>query len=153
MSTSPRRVIVATATTDVTASRAEVFRLLTEPELVPLWVKGLLESRPEGDGGVRLGARSIEVIRGGGRTSLVPAEIIELTPDSVVASRLDTPDGPFVSRFELDDLPAGCRVTQSMTAHVRLPRVVPQRLVTWILAARLRQDLRRLSRLARSERT
>ena len=142
----------ATATIDVAADRVRVFRLLTEPELVPLWVEGLVESRPEGDGQVRLGARSVEVVRQGGRTTRMAAEIVELIPDSVVANRLEAADGRYLSRFELAAAGSGCRVTQSMTAEIRLPRLVPRRLVTWMLAARLRQDLRRLKRLAESGR-
>ena len=142
----------ATATIDVGASRARVFRLLTEPELVPLWVKGLLESRPEGDGQVRLGARSVEVVRRGGRTVQMAAEIVELIPDSIVTNRLEAADGQYLSRFELRDVGSACRVTQSMTAEIRVPRLVPRRFVAWMLAARLRQDLGRLKRLAESER-
>ena len=142
----------ATATTDVAADRRLVFRLLTEPELVPLWVKGLVESRPEGDGQVRLGARSVEVVRQGGRTMQMAAEIVELIPDSIVANRLEAADGQYLSRFELRDVGSGCRVTQSMTAEIRVPRLVPRRPVVWMLAARLRQDLGRLKRLAESER-
>ncbi len=141
----------ATATIDVAADRARVFRLLTEPELVPLWVKGLVESRPEGDGQVRLGARSVEVVRQGGRTTQMVAEIVELIPESVVANRLEASDGQYLSRFELREAGPACRVTQSMTAEIRLPRLVPRRAVTWMLATRLRQDLGRLKRLAESE--
>lgn len=140
----------ATATVDVAADRARVFRLLTEPELVPRWVKGLVESRPEGDGQVRLGARSVEVLRQGGRTTEMAAEIVELVPDSVVANRLEAADGHYLSRFELRDVGSACRVTQTMTAEIRLPRLVPRRVGTWLLAARLRQDLGRLKRLAES---
>ena len=147
-----RSSLRATATIDVAADRARVFRLLTEPELVPLWVKGLVESRPEGDRQVRLGARSVEVVRVGGRTMQMAAEIVELIPDSVVANRLEAADGQYLSRFELRDVGSACRVTQSLAAEVRLPRLVPRRLVTWMLAARLRQDLGRLKRLAESER-
>ena len=142
----------ATATVDVAADRARVFRLLTEPDLVPLWVKGLVESRPEGDAQVRLGARSVEVVREGGRTMHMAAEIVELVPDSIVANRLQAADAQYLSRFELRDVGSACRVTQSMTAEIALPRLVPGRLVAWMLAARLRQDLGRLKRLAESER-
>jgi uncharacterized protein YndB with AHSA1/START domain len=144
--------LVATATVDVAADRGRVFRLLTEPELVPLWVKGLVESRPEGDGQVRLGARSVEVVHEGGRTMQMTAEIVELIPDSIVANRLEAADGQYLSRFELRDVGPACRVAQSMTAEIGLPRLVPRRFVTWMLSARLRRDLGRLKRLAESER-
>ena len=144
--------LAATATIDVVADRARVFRMLTEPELVPLWVKGLVESRPGGDGQVRLGATSVEVVRQGGRTMEMTAEIVELIPDSVVANRLEAADMQYLSRFELHDVGSACRVTQSMTAEIQLPRLVPQGPVRWMVAARLRHDLGRLKRLAESDR-
>ena len=148
MSEMTARTITAQAQTTIQAPRGVVFRWLTDPGLLPQWVTGLVESRPEGAAKVLVGARSIEVVSLRGRSTEMPSEIVELQPDRVISSRIETPDGPLVSRFELEDVGGTCRVVQTLTAKFSGTRWVPSVLIAAATARQLRRDLATLSRMS-----
>ncbi len=142
------RVIRAEARTNIRCPMAIVFGWLTDPALLPQWVTGLVESRPRGTAEVRLGARSVEHVSLRGRTVTMPAEIVELDGCHVIASRIETPDGPLLSRFVLDDLGDACCLVHTLAAEVSGHRWVPSVIMKAGMARQIRGDLARLTRLA-----
>ena len=145
------RVIDAEARTTIRRPAATVFGWLTEPTLVPQWVTGLVASRPVGPAEVRLGAQSVEEVSLRGRTVAMHAEIVELVEleggGRVIASRIETPDGPLLSRFVVDDLGDACSVTHTLTAEVSDHRWVPSRLIAAGMTRQIRRDLAALTQL------
>lgn len=141
------RVIHAEAHTSIRRPVAVVFSWLTDPALVPRWVTGLVASRPMGAAEVRLGARSVEEVAVRGRTVTMPAEIVELEDGRLIASRIETPDGPLLSRFVLDDLGDASTVTHTMAAEISDHRWVPSRFIAAGMTRQIRGDLARLTRL------
>jgi uncharacterized protein YndB with AHSA1/START domain len=141
------RVIDAEAHTSIRRPVAVVFRWLTDPALVPQWVTGLVASRPVGPGEVRLGARSVEEVSVRGKTITMQAEIVELEDCRVIASRIETPDGPLLSRFVLDDLGGACTLTHTLTAEMSDHRWIPRRFIAAGMTRQIRGDLASLTRL------
>lgn len=118
---------------------AVVFGWLTDPSLLPRWVSGLVESRPEGTAEVRLGARSLEEVVVRGRSMTMAAEIVELEGSHLIGTRVETPDGSLLSRFELEDLGEACGLLHTVTAEFDGNRWIP----SWVLAAVMRREFRR----------
>ena len=146
------RVIRAEARATIRRPVAVVFGWLTDPSLLPRWVTGLVESRPEGAAEVRLGARSVEEVRVRGRSMTMTAEIVELEGTHLVASRIETPDGPLTSRFELDDLGEACDLLHTLTAEFEGHRWIPSALLAAGMSRQIRRDLARLTQLAEADR-
>ena len=142
------RVIRAEAHATIRRPCAVVFGWLTDPSLLPRWVTGLVESRPEGTAEVRLGARSVEEVSLRGRTMTMIAEIVELEPSHVVASRIETPDGPLLSRFVLDDIGEACSLAHTLTAEFSGHRWIPSGFLAASMSRQIRRDLDRLTQLA-----
>jgi hypothetical protein len=69
----------------------EVFRYLTEPDLLPRWIDGLRESRPLGDGVMRVGAKSIEVVQARGKTFEMISEVTALDGERALSVRITYP--------------------------------------------------------------
>jgi len=144
------RVINAEARTTIRRPAATVFGWLTEPTLVTQWVTGLVASRPVGSAEVRLGAQSVEEVSLRGRTVAMNAEIVELVElegSRVIASRIETPDGPLLSRFVVDDLGDACSVTHILTAEMSDHRWVPSRLIAAGMTRQIRRDLAAMTQL------
>lgn len=142
------RVIRAEARATIRRPSAVVFGWLTDPSLLPRWVTGLVESRPEGAAEVRLGARSVEEISVRGKTMTMTAEIVELEGSHVIASRIQTPDGPLLSRFVLDDLGESCSLVHTLTAEFSDHRWIPSAVIAAGMNRQIRRDLARLTQLA-----
>jgi uncharacterized protein YndB with AHSA1/START domain len=142
------RTIRAEARTTIRRSVAEVFGWLTEPELLVQWVTGLVGSRPDGSAEVQVGARAVEEVVVRGRTIMMPSEIVELEPDHAIASRIETPDGPCLSRFVLEDLGERCALVHTMTAEVKGQRWVPSAVMAAGMGRQMKGDLARLTTLA-----
>jgi len=143
-----RRVIRAEARTTIRRPVAAVFNWLTEPALLPQWVTGLVESRPVGPAEVRVGARSVEEVSVRGRSITMAAEIVELARCRVIASRIETPDGPLLSRFDLEDLGDACGLVHTLTAEFGGHRWIPSVVIAAGMSRQIRRDLARLTRLA-----
>ena len=127
------RVIHAEAHTSIRRPVAVVFRWLTDPALVPLWVTGLVASQPVGGAEVRLGARSVEEISVRGRTITMPAEThAGLRPH--VAS-------------VLDDLGDACTLTHTLAAEMSDHRLIPSTFIAAGMKRQIRGDLAGLTRL------
>lgn len=147
----PGRSVVATAEVKIDAPCGVVYEWATSPERVVLWVKDLVESRPLRDGvPLQVGARSIEVIKVGGKLLEVPAQVTALEAGRLVENRLNLPEGPATSRTEIVAVPGGCAVSQSMVAVFAGMRLVPGPVLSWLVRRRLGGDLGRLKRLVES---
>lgn len=140
------RVIRAVARTTIRRPVAAVFSWLTEPALLPQWVAGLVESRPVGPAEVRIGARSVEEVSVRGRSITMTAEIVELAGCRIIASRIETPEGPCLSRFVLEDLGDACSLVHTLTAEIGGHRWIPSGVIAAGMTRKLRQDLARLTR-------
>ena len=142
------RRVEASASTDIEASPAVVYRWVTAPDRVVSWVTDLVESRPLGDGAtLEVGARSIEVLKVGRTLLEVPAEITAVQPDRLIELRMELPEGPSTSRMLITETATGCTVTQTMESVFEGMRLVPSPIVAKLLAQRLNGDLRRLKKL------
>jgi uncharacterized protein YndB with AHSA1/START domain len=147
-----KRRVEASASTDIEASPAVVYRWVTAPDRVVSWVKDLVESRPLAEGAMlEVGVRSIEVLRVGRTLLEVPSEVTALQPDRLIENRLETPGGFSTSRVLITETATGCTVTQSMEAVFEGMRLLPTPIVTKLLAQRLNGDLRRLKKLVESD--
>ncbi len=104
----------------IDGSADEVWPWLVEPERLERWIGGLVESRPLGDGGLRVGARSVETIEEGDRRSEMTTEVVALDPARLLAVRLES--GVLTGRNRLELWPAGDGATllrQTLTVRYR----------------------------------
>ena len=141
------RVIRAEAHTTIRRPVADVFGWLTEPALLPRWVMGLVESRPVGPAEVRMGARSVEEVSVRGRRSRWLRDR-RAGGCRVIASRIETPEGPLLSRFVLEDLGDACSLVHTLTAEFEGHRWIPSVVIAAGMTRQIRQDLAHLTRLA-----
>ncbi|HXV77089.1 MAG TPA: SRPBCC family protein [Candidatus Polarisedimenticolaceae bacterium] len=104
----------------IEATPEAVFRWLTEPPLLARWIGGFVESRPLGDGRIRVGARSTEVIEERGRRTELQSEIVALDPGRRLAVRLSSPFLTAENAFTLDASDDGATVvSQQLTMRYR----------------------------------
>lgn len=104
----------------VPAEPGEVFRYLTEPELLTRWIDGLQESRPLGDGVLRVGARSIEVVAVHGKAMEIESEVTALDADRTLAVRITYPGAGTVDMvYELTPAAGGTELRLTATPHYR----------------------------------
>jgi uncharacterized protein YndB with AHSA1/START domain len=122
--TSATRGLVLTA--DVPSDPHHVFRYLTEPDLLPRWIDGLRESRPQGDGVMRVGAKSIEVVEVRGKLVEMVSEVIALEGERVLTVRVSYPDaGDTDMTYELAPATLGTELRLTVTPRYRgLARLV-----------------------------
>jgi hypothetical protein len=71
-----------------------------------------VESRPLGDGTLRLGARSLEIVEESGRRFEITSEVTALAPGRVLEVRLEAPGLDGTSRFELQARDGSTAVSQ-----------------------------------------
>jgi uncharacterized protein YndB with AHSA1/START domain len=142
------RTIRAEARATIRRSNAVVFGWLTDPELLTQWVTGLVASRAEGAAEVRVGARAVEEVVIRGKSVLMPSEIVELEPNHLLTIRIETSDGPVLSRFVVDDVGDTSAVVHTMTAEVEGQRWVPSAVMAAGMGRQMRGDLARLTALA-----
>jgi uncharacterized protein YndB with AHSA1/START domain len=98
---------------------ALVFPWLVEPPRLAKWIGGLVASRPQGDGELRVGARSIEVVEQDGRRTEMTTEVRALEPGRLLEVSLASPFLAGGNRFVLDGGPDGTRVAQTLTVRYR----------------------------------
>ncbi len=138
-------------TVAVPAEPDEVFRYLTEPDLLPRWIDGLRESRPQGDAMMRVGATSIEVVEARGKTIELVSRVTALDQDRALGVRITYPGaGDTDMAYELTPVAHGTEVR--LTVMPRYRGVA--RLVGWFLQPstrkRLQADLDRLAQVVRA---
>jgi uncharacterized protein YndB with AHSA1/START domain len=138
-------------TADVPAEPHAVFRYLTEPDLLPRWIDGLRESRPLGDRGMRVGAKSIEVVEANGKMMEIISEVTALDEDRALSVRITYPGaGDTDMAYELTPVPHGTQVRLTVTPRYR----GIARLVGWLMQPstrrRLQANLDRLAQVVRA---
>jgi uncharacterized protein YndB with AHSA1/START domain len=122
----------------VPAVSHEVFRHLTEPALLPRWIDGLRESRPLGEGVMRVGARSIEVVEASGKTIEIISEVTALDPDRALSVRITYPGaGDTDMAYELTPVADGTEVRLTVTPRYR----GVARVVGWLMQPLARKRL------------
>lgn len=138
-------------TAAVPAEPPEVFRYLTEPALLPRWIDGLRESRPEGDGVMRVGARSIEVVEARGKLVEMVSEVTAFDVDRALSVRITYPGaGDADMTYELAPATHGTELRLTFTPRYRgLARLVV-RLMQASTQRRLQANLDRLVQVVRA---
>jgi uncharacterized protein YndB with AHSA1/START domain len=133
-------------TVAVPAHPREVFRYLTEPDLLPRWIDGLRESRPLGDGVLRVGATSIEVVEARGKMVEILSEVTRLVEDRALSVRITYPGaGDTDMAYELTPVAHGTEVRLTVTPRYR----GIARAVGWLMRPSMRRRLQaNLDRLA-----
>jgi uncharacterized protein YndB with AHSA1/START domain len=138
-------------TAAVPAEPPEVFRYLTEPALLPRWIDGLRESRPQGDGVMRVGAKSIEVVEARGKLVEMVSEVTALDVDRALSVRITYPGaGDVDMTYELTPATQGTGLRLTVTPRYRgLARLVV-RLMQASTQRRLQANLDRLVQVVRA---
>ena len=143
----PPHVVTAT----VPAAPPEVFRYLTEPALLPRWIDGLRESRPQGDGVMRVGATSIEVVEARGKAVEMVSEVIAWEVDRSLSVRVTYPGaGDADMTYELTPGTNGTEVRLTFTPHYRGLAQLMVRLMRASTQKRLQANLDRLVQVVRA---
>ena len=125
-------------TAAVPAEPHEVFRYLTEPDLLPRWIDGLRESRPLGDRAMRVGAKSIEVVEAHGKTMEITSEVTALDADRALSVRITYPGaGDTDMAYELTPVAHGTELRLTVTPRYR----GIARLVGWLMQPSARKRL------------
>lgn len=139
-------------TAAVPAEPHAVFRYLTDPDLLPRWIDGLRESRPQGDRVMRVGAKSIEAVEAHGKTMEIMSEVISLDPDRALGVRITYPGaGDTDMTYELTPVPQGTEVRLTVTPHYRGIARLVGRLIQPSMRRRLQANLDRLAQVVHVE--
>jgi uncharacterized protein YndB with AHSA1/START domain len=135
----------------VPAEPAEVFRYLTEPALLPRWVDGLRESRPQGDGVMRVGATSIEVVEAQGKVVEMVSELTAWEASRALSVRITYPGstGDADMAYELAPVATGTEVRLTFTPHYRGVARLAVRLMRASTQKQLQGNLDRLVEVVR----
>lgn len=135
----------------VPAQPDEVFRYLTEPALLPRWIDELRESRPQGDGVMRVGATSIEVVQAQGKLVEMVSEVTAWEANRALSVRVTYPDANEADMtYELTPATDGTEVRLTYTSRYRgLARIVV-RLMQPSMRRRLQANLDRLVQVVRA---
>src|SRR3712207_502133 len=129
----------------VPAGPHEVFRYLTEPDLLPRWIDGLRESRPMGDGAMRVGAKSIDVVQAQGKSMEIISEVTALDPDRALSVRITYPGaGDTDMAYALTPVADGTEVRLTVTPRYRGVARLVGRLMQRSTEKRLQANLDRL---------
>lgn len=135
----------------VAAEPPEVFRYLTEPALLPRWIEGLRESRPQGDGVMRVGARSTEVVEVRGKTVEMVSEVTAVEVNRALSVRITYPGaGDVDMTYELTPVTHGTEVRLTVTPRYRGVARLVMRLMHASMRKRLHANLDRLVEVVRA---
>lgn len=127
------------------AAPETVFPWLTEPALLKRWIGGFVESIPQGDARLRVGARSTELIEENGRTTEMSSEILVLQHARKLEVALSSPQLSGINDLTLEPLgDAGTRVRQRLTVRYRGVTRLFGPLLAHTVREKLRSDLERL---------
>lgn len=129
----------------VPADPSEVFRYLTEPALLPRWIVGLRESRPQGDGVMRVGATSIEVVEAHGKLVEMVSKVTSFDVDRALSVRVTYPGaGDADMTYQLSRAGHGTELRLTFTPHYRGVARLIVRLMQTSTQRRLQANLDRL---------
>jgi uncharacterized protein YndB with AHSA1/START domain len=138
---------MATVELSITIGRpvADVYRVLTTPELTPRWSSNALEEHMSTPGPVRVGSRRRATVRGfGGRTTENEIEVTAIDPERSVAVRSIEASVPFTSSWTFTPVDGGTRVDWRWDFELTGWMRAFDRLLGPVLRRTLRRDLDRL---------
>jgi len=127
----------------------DVWRHLTEPELVKGWVGGLVEIEPLNGTELVVGARDRMVVQMGSSRGEMLSEITAVEPGKRLSQRVVSgPGAPMTFEeemtFSLEEVDVGTRVRLSATSrHTGIGRLF-EPLLTFVGRKKLTQDVQRL---------
>jgi uncharacterized protein YndB with AHSA1/START domain len=132
----------------ITASPDEVFAHLTRPELLTRWVGGLVASEDLTGEGLRVGARSREIIEEGGRRMEMEGEVLQVTPGRLLSMRLTAEGISIQADYTLE--PRGGQTVVSLTqvAHYGGGLRLAAPFLDGAVERKLARDFEALKRLA-----
>ena len=84
-------VVVNVASVRIERPAAAVFPYLTEPSHLTRWLEGLVESRPLSQGGLRVGARSLEVVEVDGERIEMQSKVLAYEENRLLRVEIDAP--------------------------------------------------------------
>lgn len=124
---------------------ADVWALIADYGVDPLWRNGVSAMNPQPPGLVRTGTTTLEILRFAGRTYRIPGEVTDLRPGQ--SFTWDASKAHGTRKVEPID-ESSCVVT--LTMHIRLAGAerVFGRLLARMMRHNLAGDLRRLTQLA-----
>ncbi len=132
----------------IAAAPDEVFRHLTEPALLTRWIGGLVSSKPLTEGGLKVGARSLETVEENGRRVEMETTIVRLELNRRFESTIQAPHLEGLAQYCLSPEQDGTRVTHTLEA--RYKGVLMRCMAPFMGSAvrkKLASDLGRLKRL------
>ncbi len=137
----------------VAAPPEQVFVHLTDPALLKQWIGGLVESVPMGDGTMRVGAKSREILEVNGRRFEMQSEVLRLEPNRMLEVRIQNDFGQTISRYQLEPDNGRTRLTQTMQTNNKglLARLVAP-FIGGAVQSKLDGDFKQLKQLAEKNR-
>ena len=139
-------------TIEITSPSAQVFTWLTEPEKLKKWMGGLVESTPLTEGGLRVGARSREVVQVGEERTEMEVEITALRKNERLEARITSKHFEVNSRYILSEKSGKTRVTYIGDAQFKgffFKLLTP--LITPMAQKKLEEDFARLKQMVEAE--
>ena len=127
-----------------------IFSFLVEPDRLRRWVSGFVQAEPLTSGPPRVGSRSIDLVRDGGREMRFETEIVEYVPPHGLSVTIGMPGMRAVSEYQLER--RGLRTRVSHVQRVRYDGVlrVIGPLMGGMVRRKLRHDLLRLKAVVES---
>ncbi len=101
------------------AAPDEVFRHLTEPSLLTRWIGGLVSSKALTEGGLKVGARSLETVEENGRRVEMETTVVRLESNRLFESTIRAPHLEGVARYRLNPEGDRTRVTHTLEARYK----------------------------------
>jgi uncharacterized protein YndB with AHSA1/START domain len=132
----------------ITAQPEQVFPFLVEPERLKQWMNGLKESKPLTEGGVRVGARSEEIVEEEGRRMVVLTEITHLEFNRTLVVKLENEIFDAVSTYELLAAIGGTNVKHSLETSYKGMMKLMAGMIGGMVQKKLEGDLHRLKAVA-----
>lgn len=135
----------------VNAPPERIYPYLTDPQLLPKWISGLVESKPVTKDGLHVGARSIETVEENARRITMESEVTRYEPNRVLESRLTNEMMDVLVIYELQPDGNGTRLRHKMSANYKgfFIRVIAP-LIGGSVRSKLEGDLNRLKHLTES---
>jgi len=132
----------------INASPERVFPYLTDPQLLPKWLSGLVESKPITEGGLRVGAKSIETIAENGQSFTMESEITRYEPNREMQVRLTSDMLEVLADYELQPEGNGTKLRYTATMNYKgfITRVMAP-LLSGSIRNKLEGDMSRLKQL------
>ncbi len=131
---------------EIGAPPATVFPWLVEPDRLSRWISGFIGSEPIGEGGVRVGSRSRDIIEAEGRRIEVETEIVELRPGERLAVRITSSGSDQIDSYDLAARDGATELTYQSDMRMRGLTQLLTPLITPRIRARADNDLATLKR-------